>query len=597
MASNQIKNFWTSHRSSIVIVIATFITTVIIGTFGSFVNIKTDKEAVSSLKTAYMNQLDKQLKAEVQIGINILNEVYEEEKNGKISETDAQKEAAARIRNLRFGSDGYFWIDTTNGMNIVNLGKPSEGKSRWDSKDANGVFFIQELIKNGSQPDGGYTEYSFPKPDDKSQNPKAYPKRSYTELFAPWNWVIGTGAYYDDIDKTLAARVEASNKSKTTNLLVGFLLAIFSLLLNFLIAWRISKTIKNDSQICLDRAGRLAQGDLCAVESVASGELQQLSLALESTRHALVQIVRGFKNSANLVSISAEELHAGSEQSAQAATQTAESISNIAQMLQTQLIEIQEISAQIQQVAKESDYTANQANEMSELARKTEGVVNNGVEKSKHTSEQIAKINASVKEAGEIIIKLGEQSEIIGNINQTISGIAEQTNLLALNAAIEAARAGEQGRGFAVVAEEVRKLADGSRTAAKQIAGIVSEIQTDSHDAVDAIQSSISEVDAGIIVVEESVRAFQDIAEYIQRMTNNVRAVRDKIGYIQEAANHVAKSAQEMAAQNSRLSGEASNVSAATEQQSAASEEIASTSETLAKLADSLNNEVNKLHE
>ena len=142
------------------------------------------------------------------------------------------------------------------------------------------------------------------------------------------------------------------------------------------------------------------------------------------------------------------------------------------------------MSAGIQQVAVN-------ANAVSGMADKTTNAASQGDKAVDAAINQMKNIERSVSSSAQVVAKLGERSKEIGQIVDAISGIAGQTNLLALNAAIEAARAGEQGRGFAVVAEEVRKLAEQSQEAAKQIANLISEIQTETDSAVVAMDDAL----------------------------------------------------------------------------------------------------------
>jgi methyl-accepting chemotaxis protein len=181
--------------------------------------------------------------------------------------------------------------------------------------------------------------------------------------------------------------------------------------------------------------------------------------------------------------------------------------------------------------------------------------------------------------------KLGERSKEIGQIVDTISGIAGQTNLLALNAAIEAARAGEQGRGFAVVAEEVRKLAEQSQDAAKQIAVLIGEIQGETDRAVAAMNNGTREVKLGAEVVNASGKSFQEIAEMVTRVSGQTKEISAAIELMANGSQQIVESVKEIDELSKHASGEAQTVSAATEEQSASMEEIASSSQALAHLA------------
>jgi methyl-accepting chemotaxis protein len=192
------------------------------------------------------------------------------------------------------------------------------------------------------------------------------------------------------------------------------------------------------------------------------------------------------------------------------------------------------------------------------------------------------------------VTTLGERSKEIGQIVDTISGIAGQTNLLALNAAIEAARAGEQGRGFAVVAEEVRKLAEQSQDAAKQIAVLISEIQSDTDRAVVAMEDGTREVMLGAEVVNDSGKAFQEIADMVTNVSSQIREISVSIEQMAVGSQQIVESVKEMDELSKKSSGEAQTVSAATEEQSASMEEIASSSQALAHLAMNLREAVSK---
>jgi methyl-accepting chemotaxis protein len=201
---------------------------------------------------------------------------------------------------------------------------------------------------------------------------------------------------------------------------------------------------------------------------------------------------------------------------------------------------------------------------------------------------QMANIETKVVRSAGVVSKLGERSKEIGQIVDTISGIAGQTNLLALNAAIEAARAGEQGRGFAVVAEEVRKLAEQSQEAAKQIAQLISEIQTDTDSAVVAMTEGTHEVKVGAEVVNTAGRSFTEIISLVDRVSDQVSSITTAIRGISDSGTQIISAIEDIDFISKDTAGQTQTVSAVTQEQSASMEEIAASSEALATLAQDL---------
>ena len=201
---------------------------------------------------------------------------------------------------------------------------------------------------------------------------------------------------------------------------------------------------------------------------------------------------------------------------------------------------------------------------------------------------QMKNIEKTVNHSADVVTKLGERSKEIGQIVDTISGIAGQTNLLALNAAIEAARAGEQGRGFAVVAEEVRKLAEQSQEAAKQIGELISGIQVDTEEAVVAMSDGTKEVRTGAEVVNKAGLAFGEIVKMVDEVNQQAGDMAKTMEELASGTQKIVGSVQEIDASSKNVAAEAQTVSAATEEQSAAMQEIASGSRSLANLAQHL---------
>lgn len=179
----------------------------------------------------------------------------------------------------------------------------------------------------------------------------------------------------------------------------------------------------------------------------------------------------------------------------------------------------------LSQMSSGVEQIAANASEASATAVNTATLADTGEEAMKQVISQMEKIRASSENTGETIRKLGENSETIGQIVETITGIADQTNLLALNAAIEAARAGEQGRGFAVVADEIRKLAEQSGNAAKQIAELIAAVQEETEKAVKAKDEGGENVVKGIQAVKTAGETFESILQSVQKVAEQMQEI------------------------------------------------------------------------
>jgi methyl-accepting chemotaxis protein len=131
------------------------------------------------------------IKSEVETAVSMLQTIYAKHRQGEMTLAEAEKLGADLLRELRYGTDGYFWADTTEGVNVVLYGrKDVEGRNRLEDKDSKGTYYIKELLAK-AKAGGGYVDYWFPK---KGQT-KAQPKRSHVLLFKPFHWVVGSGYY------------------------------------------------------------------------------------------------------------------------------------------------------------------------------------------------------------------------------------------------------------------------------------------------------------------------------------------------------------------------------------------------------------------
>jgi methyl-accepting chemotaxis protein len=196
--------------------------------------------------------------------------------------------------------------------------------------------------------------------------------------------------------------------------------------------------------------------------------------------------------------------------------------------------------------------------------------------------ERMTRLNTTLKHSVGVMVQLHEKGRQIGRVVDLISGIAGQTNLLALNAAIEAARAGEQGRGFAVVAEEIRKLAEESANATKEIAAVASQIREETQSAVESMETGASES-------EEARKAVQQMGDSLEEIIKVINKVDERGRQISGLAEHHRRGADQ-ALQNIQ------EISAVSEEYAASTEEMSSSTQAHAASLESISTALNELN-
>ena len=210
----------------------------------AFFSLLLSRYYLDSMKNTALSQLEEQIRAdydtnikeEVQNAISMLDAVNKKYENGEYTLDEAKKIGADLLRDMRYGEAGYFWADQTDGTNVVLLGSATEGTNRIGATDANGYTMVKYIIENGQQPGGGFTDYVFPKEGETEYSPK----RSYSLLYEPFGWVVGTGNYTDYIDDIIAsetAEYEAVYNHNVRNLII---LSVALLIIIVLIALVIS---------------------------------------------------------------------------------------------------------------------------------------------------------------------------------------------------------------------------------------------------------------------------------------------------------------------------------------------------------------------
>jgi methyl-accepting chemotaxis protein len=336
------------------------------------------------------------------------------------------------------------------------------------------------------------------------------------------------------------------------------------------------------------------------------GHLSEAIAKQRGMSEQAITAIRGVNDSLRQIAQHVEVLAASAEESSSSIMEmtatndeVAENIVELAGSIRETVASIEEMAFSIKEVAKNVDAlsltaeeTSSSMNEMdvsidqvqsnaNETARLSEEVAQDaerGAESILKTIGEIYRIKETTQEAVSVIGNLGSRIDAIGQILNVIDDVAEQTNLLALNAAIIAAQAGEHGKGFAVVADEIKDLAERAGASTKEIAELIKTIQSESKNAIAAVERGAHNVDRGVEVSNEAERALKKILESSQKSTNMVRA-------IARATVEQAKGSKQVTDAIGRIAETVQQIAAATAQQARGSELIMNSSEKMRTIA------------
>lgn len=558
------------------------------------------KQSMEKTTKEYENAKDEgyrmEIKSEVQSAIAVVQGYYEQYKNGDLSEKEAQELAKEAVRAMRYRDDdsGYMWIDGTDYTLIMHpILADQEGNNRYDLTDQNGVKIIQNIMKSADA-GGGYNEFYFTKADGVTVAPKV----AYSEKFEPWDWVITTGNYVDDMNAEMKETENNMDKEFTTMItsfvISGVIILIIAMVIAFIFGKRLTLGIKKVE----GHLQKTASGNLSfEIDSKLLGRADEIG----SIARSLNEVKESLASMIGSVSTAGDKLMDSSEKFSQ-------KFANITESIQNANTAIEELAQGATSQASETEIVNNKIAELGNVIgveKEDVGRLGESVsammEYSTGASESIQtlyKITEVTTNAIEIVYdQTNKNNESAANINKAveiIKELAEQTNLLSLNASIEAARAGEAGKGFAVVAEEIRNLAEESSNSAAEIEGIVKDLTGNIEISVNKMHEVSKNVQEQGSRLEETKEAFSHLYKEIQIVENAAKEIGGQTEVLDSLKQVVADAVNSLASVVQENAASTEETSASMQLLADAIEECTKDTQALVEMSQQQNQETSK---
>ncbi len=519
----------------------------------------------NALKDSLYQQRSNQIQNLVETAESLVQGYQARVEAGELTEEEAKGRAKSVLGTLHYEKTNYFWINDIKGKLLMHpsLANLIDTDVK-ELKDAKGNKIFNDMINLVKEKGAGEYRYSWP------PSSEARPKMSYVQGNKKWGWIIGTGVFFDDLEKEVWAIQKAPLITGAIALFLATFLAIF-------IGRSISKPVVAlthgmqeladghlDTQLHMENR-RDEIGDMARTFETFQEGARQVKKMTEIQQEKNSNTEKEKKAAMNLMANEFEESVGKSVTVvASAATDLQESSKMLLDISEQTSRQTSTVAAATEEASSSVQTVASAAEELSASI----GEINRQIEESSRVSKDAVN---KVKETDETVSTLSEAATQIGDVVKLIQDIAEQTNLLALNATIEAARAGEAGKGFAVVASEVKNLATQTGKATEEISAKIITVQD---------------------VSNASVSAIRGIGKIIEQIDDITQTIAEALHQQDEATKEISNNVQQASAGTSEISSSITTVTQAAQESRMAATEVMGASEKLSSQSESLRSEI-----
>ncbi len=484
------------------------------------------RQEVDAIRSTLMAEKTEKLRNLVELAYKTAESAYG---RNDLAEAERKQLALSMIKVMRYNTNDYLWINDSHPTMVMHPIKPAlDGKDLSDFKDPKGKKLFVEMAKVCREKKEGTVDYLWPKPGQE----QPVEKLSYVKLFKPWDWIIGTGIYIDDVRSMVTAReaAVAESLSGQRNTLIMVILLILAATTGAM-AWivkRITGPVRNAGKMLRDAAE--GEGDLTRRLAVdTKDEVGEMAHWFNVFIGNLQEIVRQVVDNAKRIGDSAVGLASISDQMNNGAEQTSGKANGVAAAAEQMNANMTSVAAAMEEATTNINMIASATEEMT-------ATINEIAQNSEKGNTIVGRAVAQAQVVSTKVAELGRAAQEIGKVTEAITEISEQTNLLALNATIEAARAGEAGKGFAVVANEIKELAKQTALATEEIKSQIAGIQGTTEEtvteitAISKVINDVSDIVATIVTaVEEQSVTTQEIAGNVSQASCGVEEVNHNV--------------------------------------------------------------------